>query len=111
MGIKTTLNHALKAQAAIILANWAFTYVSLVLQKPDYERVKADGEGSGKKPAGEAGKGGKAESDGKEKDPKKVVVDAAPRSSKPGGASTAPKAKVPLLPKGGFGGGGFSPLR
>lgn len=102
MGIKNSLNHALKAQAAIILANWAFTYVSLVLQKPDYERVK---------PAGEAGKGGKAESDGKEKDAKKVVVDAAPRSSKPGAASTAPKAKVPLLPKGGFGGGGFSPLR
>jgi hypothetical protein len=37
---KSTIEGALKAQAAIILFNYVATYLSLVLQKPKFERLR-----------------------------------------------------------------------
>jgi hypothetical protein len=55
---KTSIKHALKMQAGIILFNYLFTFLSLVRQKPDFERVKKekdekDADRKGKKDKGE----------------------------------------------------------
>ena len=41
MGIKSTLRGALLAQSTIIVANWLFTYLSLLRQKPDFEKIQS----------------------------------------------------------------------
>jgi hypothetical protein len=38
---KASVKHALFMQASIVFFNYLFTYVSLVLQRPDFEQVKS----------------------------------------------------------------------
>jgi hypothetical protein len=39
---KSSISNALKAQVGIIVVNYLFTIVSLILQKPVYESVKSN---------------------------------------------------------------------
>lgn len=52
MGYKaSTVKHAIFAQVGIILANYAFTYLSLVLQRPSFDQVQPSTQNSSIKEA------------------------------------------------------------
>ena len=64
MGIKSTLRGALLAQTSIIVANWMFTYFSLLRQKPDFERIQSSIKQPGEEENGGGSTGGVVHSTG-----------------------------------------------
>ena len=105
MGIKSSLTGALLAQTSIIVANWLFTYLSLLRQKPDFERIQSS---SIKSPGddNEGGStGGVASTSTHPTTTATVVSESSSATASPGRSSSSSSSKQPSREKTGSGSG------
>ena len=81
MGIKSTLRGALLAQTSIIVANWMFTYFSLLRQKPDFERIQSSIKQPGEEENGGGSTGGVVHSTGSSQSSHRVVSESSSKQT------------------------------